>query len=170
MGAFSGLKSASRGYNSNTVREDCELVVRIDECSFFDTEASGEKWKNSLTILAVVSGEGFRVGETVHTFFNVSAGKQVFQRNLKGFLAGVLDVTDDEIGEDEAKVAVSEESPMKGLVTVLRCRMKTSQKTKDDDGNPVNYPVYAWTPCLDSEAILDAIGEEAVERFFPNGL
>lgn len=168
MGAFSGLKTASRGFQSNPLRPG-RYVVRIDECSFFDTEQKGEMWKNTLTILAVEEGD-HKPGEQVHTFFKVGAGKQVFQRNLKAFLAGVLDVADDEIGEEEGLEAASDGSPMLGLVTVVTARRQTSQKTKDEDGNPVQYTVYSWTPSLTDDEIREALGEEGMTRFFPNGL
>jgi len=168
MGAFQGLKDVSRGYNSNKVRPG-QYVVRIDGCDYFTTEQYGDKWKNTLTVLAVERGD-HKVGEQVHTFFSKSSGNKVFLRKLKGFLAGVNDVADDLITEAVAEEALGDESPMLGKVTVITVVEKTSQKTTDDDGNPVKYLEFSWSPELSDEEIVEAIGEEAVAQFFPNGL
>jgi hypothetical protein len=175
MGAFSGLKDASRGYQSNALQAG-KYVARIDECAFFDS-AKGEMWKNTLTILAIDPSTGptpHKVGEVVNTFFKVqtgAGGKNTFQGNLKAFLAGVLDVADDQIGEAEAGEACGEKSPMKGLVTVVTARRVVSQKTKDAvTGQPVSYVVYSWSPCLDAEQINAALSAEDLKRFFPSGL
>lgn len=168
MGAFSGLKDAKRGFSSNPLRPG-RYLARIDECAHFDTEQKGEMWKNTLTILAVEEGD-HKVGEQVHTFFKLSAGKQVFQRNLKAFIATVLDVDDEEIGEDEAKQISGEEQRMAGLVTVVTARKQTSKDGKDDDGKPRQYTVYSWSASLTNAEVAEAIGEEGVARFFPNGL
>ena len=86
-------------------------------------------------------------------------------------MPGGLDVADDEIGEEEADAALEgDDSPMVGLVTVVTGRTQASRTAKDDDGNPRKYVVYSWMPSLDDDEIVEAIGEEAVERFFPNGL
>lgn len=168
MGAFSGLKDAKRGFASNPLRPG-KYVCRIDGCDFFDTEQNGEMWKNTLTILAVEDGD-HKVGETVNTFFRVGAGKKTFQSNLKAFLAGVLDVDDEVIDEPQAMQATKEDSPMKGLVTVVTARQRTSKDKKDEKtGEPVQYTVYSWTPSLDDDGIIAAIGEEAYATFFPNG-
>lgn len=172
MGAFSGLKDASRGFSSNPIRAG-RYAVRIDGCDFFEARA-GEKWKNTLTVLAVEDGgeKPHKVGETVHTFFNCKAGKEgkeIFQRNLKSFMAGVLDVGDEEIGEDEATVASSDDSPLKGLVTIVTVRMQASKDKVDEQGNPRMYPVYGWDASLEPEQIEELLGEEGMAKFFPNG-
>jgi len=175
MGAFSGLKDASRAYQSNALQAG-KYVTRIDECAFFDS-AKGEMWKNTLTILAIDASTGptqHKVGEVVNTFFKVqtgAGGRNTFQGNLKGFLAGVLGVEDSAIGEAEAAQACSDQSPMKGLVTVVTARRVVSQKTKDAvTGQPVSYVVYSWSQLLDSAQITAALPAEDLKRFFPNGL
>lgn len=168
MGAFSGLKDAKRGFASNALQPG-KYVCRIDGCDFFDTEQKGEMWKNTLTILNVIDGT-HRVGEVVNTFFRVGAGKKTFQANLKGFLAGVLNVDDELIDEPQAMQATKEDSPMKGLVTVVTAQKRKSKEKKDEKtGEPVEYTVYSWSPSLDDAEILEAIGEEAYAQFFPQG-
>jgi hypothetical protein len=171
MGAFSGLRDASRGFSSNPLRPG-RYVVRIDSCDSFEAEQKGLMWKNTLTILAVEDGgeQPHKVGEQVHVFYKKGQYPKVFLQNIKGFMAGVLDVADDEIGEEEAEAALSDSSPMVGLVTVVTGRQQASKSSRDDDGNPRKYTVYSWQPSLDDEEIVEAIGEDGVERFFPNGL
>ncbi len=167
MGAFTGLKDAKRGFQSNPLKAG-KYVCRIDACDFFDTEQAGEMWKNTLTILAVEEGE-HKVGEIVNTFFRVGAGKSTFQSNLKAFLAGVLDVDDEAIDEASAMKATEENSPMRGLVTIVTARQRTSKKKVDDKtGEPVEYTVYSWSACLNDAEIVAAIGDEAYAQFFPN--
>jgi len=171
MGAFKGLKDAKRGFNSNPLRAG-RYVARIDSCDSFEAEQKGLMWKNTLTILAVEDGgeDPHKVGETVHVFFKKGQYPKVFLQNIKGFIAGVLDVADDEVGEEEAEAVLEDGGPLDGLVTVVTGRLQASKSSKDDDGNPIKYTVYSWQPSLDDDEILEAIGEEGVERFFPNGL
>lgn len=172
MGAFSGLRDAARGFSSNPLRAG-RYVARIDACDSFEAEQKGLMWKNTLTILAVEDGgeSPHKVGEQVHVFFKKGQYPKLFLQNIKSFMAGVLDVADDEIGEEEADSALDgDDSPMVGLVTVVTGRTQASRTAKDDDGNPRKYVVYSWMPSLDDDEIVEAIGEENVERFFPNGL
>ncbi len=168
MGVFSGLRDAARGFSSNPIRKG-RYVARIDACDSFEAETKGLMWKNTLTILAVEEGD-HKVGEQVHVFYSKGQYPKLFLQNIKTFMAGVLDVADDEIGEEEAETALSDDSPMVGLVTVVTAREQASKTKKDDDGNPRKYVVTSWQPSLDDEEILEAIGEEGVTRFFPNGL
>ncbi len=168
MGAFSGLRDAARGFSSNYLRPG-RYVVRIDACDSFDAEQKGKMWKNTLTILAVDEGD-HKVGEEVHVFFTKGQYPKLFLQNIKAFIAGVLDVNDDEVGEEEAEETLSEDSPMLGLVTVVTARQQASKSKKDDNGEPRKYTVYSWMPSMDDDEIVEAIGEEAVEKFFPNGL
>lgn len=168
MGAFSNLKDAKRGFSSNPIQPG-KYVVRIDGCDFFDTEQNGEMWKNTLTVLAVDEGS-HRVGEIVHTFFRMKAGKSTFQSNLKSFLATVLGVDDEQIDEEVAKIACSEGSPMKGLVTIVTAQQRNHKTAKDEKtGEAVQYTVVSWTACLTNDEIVTAIGDEAYATFFPNG-
>lgn len=169
--AFKGMKDASRGYSSNAVREG-RYLVRIDECSFFDTN-NGEKWKNTLTVLAVEDGD-HRVGEVINTFFKVGSGKiqlEIFQRNVKSFVAGVLDCADEDVDEDAIDTVLGEDNPLKGHVTFLSVTMRQSRdKIDEKTGEKALYPVYSWSPAYTPEEIRSALGEEGVARFFPNGL
>lgn len=165
MGAFSGMKDTSRGFQSNPLRGG-RYLCRIDECSFFDTDQNGEMWKNTLTILAVESGD-HKVGEVVHTFFSMKHGKNIFQRNLKSFLANVLDCDDNEIDEGATLQACSEDSPMKGLVTLVTGTKRNSKKVDPDTGDNYTYIVHGWAPSLSDDEIVDALSDEALERFFP---
>lgn len=170
--AFKGMKDATRGYSSNVVREG-RFLVRIDGCDFFDTN-NGEKWKNTLTILAV--GEGnHKVGEVVNTFWKVGSGKihlEIFQRNVKSFVAGVLDCADEDVGEEAIETVLSGESnPLLGHVTLLTVNMRQSRdKVDEKTSEKAWYPVLSWSPAYTPQEIRDAIGDEGVARFFPNGL
>jgi hypothetical protein len=168
MGAFSGLRDAARGFSSNPLRAG-RYVARIDSCDSFEAEQKGLMWKNTLTILAVEDGD-HKVGEQVHVFFKRGQYPKVFLQNIKSFIAGVLDVADDEVGEEEAETVLSDENPLEGLVTVVTGRQQASKSSRDDDGNPFMYTVYGWSASLDADEIAEAIGEQGVERFFPNGL
>lgn len=172
MGIFKDLNKTSRGYSTNYLREG-RYVVRIDECDMFTTDAEDTFWKTTLTILAVDEGgeDAHRVGEQVHIMVKRRPKyKEMFLQSVKGFIAGVLDVPDADVGEAEADAVLSDENPLAGLVAVVTARTQASKSAKDDDGNPIKYVVPAWQPSLDSEEIAAAIGEEAVERFFPSGL
>jgi len=168
MGAFSGLRDAARGFSSNPLRAG-RYVARIDSCDSFEAEQKGLMWKNTLTILAVEDGD-HKVGEQVHVFFKRGQYPKVFLQNIKSFIAGVLDVADDEVGEEEAEMVLSDENPVEGLVTVVTGRQQASKSSRDDNGNPFKYTVYSWGASLDDDEIVEAIGEEGVARFFPNGL
>lgn len=168
MGAFTGLRDAKRGFSSNPLRPG-RYLVRIDECSFFDTEQKGEMWKTTVTILSVEEGD-HKPGEQAHIFYKVSAGKKIFQQNVKAFICSVLDVDDSEIGEEEQVEITGEQQRMAGLVAVVSGVKQTSKEGKDEKGNPRQYTKYAWQPSLTNAEIVEAIGEDGVARFFPNGL
>lgn len=168
MGAFSGLRDAARGFTSNPLRPG-RYVARIDSCDSFEAEQKGLMWKNTLTILAVEDGD-HKVGEQVHIFYKRGQYPKVFLQNIKSFIAGVLDVGDDEVGEEEAETVLSDENPLEGLVTVVTGRQQASRSNRDEDGNPFKYTVYGYSASLSPGEIGEAIGEGGVERFFPNGL
>lgn len=169
--AFKGMKDATRGYNSNPVREG-RVLVRIDECSFFDTN-NGEMWKNTLTVLAVEDGD-HKPGDVVNTFWSVGSGqirRDIFQRNVKAFVAGVLDCQDEDVDEESIDAVLGNDNPLKGHVTLLTVNMRTSRdKVDEKTGQPKMYPVLSWSPAYTVEEIREAIGDEGVSRFFPNGL
>lgn len=179
MGAFDGLKDASRGYTSNSVKDGI-YAVRIDSSDFFETQ-NGESWKNSLTVLSIIEGsqrlsenqQDHRVGESVNTFFTCKAGKQgkeIFQRNLKAYMAGVLGCADDEIGQAEAEKASGEENVLGGLVTILTVRMQAHKTAKDEKtGDPVMYPIYSWSGMLTEDETKDVMTDEAFAKIFPKG-
>lgn len=170
--AFKGMRDATRGFSSNVVREGTYLV-RIDDCDFFET-SKGDKWKNTYTILAVQAGDN-KVGEVVNTFWNLKEGKigkDMFQGNIKGFVASVLDCADDQVGEEEIDKVLGEENPLKGHVVLLTSSRRQFKDGKLDErtGEVGTYPVYSFSKLYAPEEIKAAIGEEAVARFFPKGL
>jgi len=169
MGAFAGMNDATRGYVSNYLRPG-RYVARIDECASFEKEGVGRMWKTSLTILAVEDGD-HKVGEQVQTFFKLDPRyPKMFYGKIMGFIAGVLNVSDDEIGEEETEAVLGENNPLEGLVTVVTAVASASKKSKNEDGTPKMFTNYSWSASLDDDEIADAIGEEGIARFFPNGL
>lgn len=166
MGRFQGLDKATRGFASNRLREGT-YVVRVDECSYFNTEMYGESWKNSLTVLGVIVGD-HEVGEEVATTFRQR--NKSFNSNLCGFLAGITGANDEDVTEAHAEAALADNSPVKGLVCIVKAVKRTHRTAKNDDGTPVEYFVYTWEQAMSPDQIREAIGEEAVARFFPNGL
>lgn len=169
MGAFAGMNEATRGYVSNYVLPG-RYVVRIDECVDFEKEGVGKMWKNSLTVLAVQEGT-HKIGEQVQTFFKFDQRyPKMFFGKIMAFIAGVMGVTDEEVNEEETEQVLSEDNPLEGLVTILIATASASKKQKNEDGTPKMFTNYSWSEALDEDEILAAIGEEGVERFFPNGL
>lgn len=171
MGALSGLKKATRGYVSNYLQPG-SYIVRLDASQLFDSESKGEMWKNTLTVLAVEEGE-HKVGEEVHHFISMTKGdgaKKMFQQKLKAFIAGVLDCEDEDVDEAAAEKVCGDEQVMAGMVFRVQARNQASRKSKDEDGNPKVFTNYSWFPQMSPAEITEAIGEEAVAEFFPNGL
>jgi hypothetical protein len=166
---FDGLANATRGFSSNPLRHG-EYVVRLESCDFFNTEMKGNMWKNTLTILGVIDGD-HRVGEEVHTFYREAVGKSTFLGNLKGFLAGITGANDEDVTEADADKALEDGSPVEGLVFIVRGRQRASKNKKDDKtGEPLVYTLYDWNQAMTPEEISEAIGDEAVAKFFPSGL
>lgn len=172
MGAFSGMKDAKRGYNSNPLKEG-DYVARIDRCDFFESQQNGEFYKITLTLLA---GQGaHNEGEVVNVLFGRKHGNTQFLQNVKTFIAGVMDVDDSAIGEAETVRTLAEfegkagENILAGLVTRVKASRRASKK-KQEDGTPFEYSVYSWSPTLTDEDIKTALGPERLARFFPKGL
>lgn len=169
MGAFVGMNDATRGYVSNYLMPG-KVVVRIDGCVSFEKEGVGRMWKNDLTILAVEDGP-HKIGDQVQTFFKLDPRyPKMFYGKIMAFIAGVNGCTDEEVGEAETEEVLSENNPLEGLVTVVTAAASPSKKSTNEDGTPKMFTNYSWSESLDDEEILAAIGEEGVERFFPNGL
>lgn len=170
MGFFSGMSDATRGFSSNYLQAG-KYVVRIDDCVSFDKEGKGTMWKTTLTVLAVESGTEHKPGDEVHVFYKFDPRyPKMFFGKIMGFIAGVMDVEDSAIGEDETNDVLSDDNPMRGMVTVVTARNSPSAKSKNEDGTPKVFTNYSWSPRLSDEEIVAAIGEEAVVEFFPNGL
>lgn len=179
MGSFAEMKNAKRGYTSNRLVEG-DYLARIDSCEHFMASQSGEKYKVTLTILSVLSGD-HREGEVVTTTFSRNHGLGVYLSNIKTFIAGVLGCSDDQVDEAVTHRTCSTflhpdtgqptpgENMLSGLVTRVTAVELTSKK-KDEQGNPFAYSKYGWSPCLSKEEIQEQLGEERVKRFFPNGL
>jgi hypothetical protein len=170
MGFFSGMSDATRGFSSNFLTRG-KYVARIDDATSFEKEGKGRMWKTTLTILAVDGESEHKAGDEVHVFYKFDPRyPKMFFGKIIGFIAGVMDVADDAIGEDETNEVLSDNNPMVGMVTVVTARDQVSSKSKDEDGNPRVYTNYSWSARLSEEEIVAAIGEEGVEQFFPNGL
>lgn len=172
MGIFSGMESASRGYTSNFVQPG-RYIARIDDVTCFEKPGVGTLWKNTLTVLSVEAGdeESNRVGEQVQVYFKFDQRwPNMFLGKVKSFIAGVLGVSDDQVGEAEAEEASGENSPLVGLVTTLSAVASPSKRSTNPDGSPKLFTNYSWGRNLSADEIRSALSEEAVNRFFPNGL
>lgn len=167
MGIFSGMESASRGYTSNFVQPG-RYIARIDDVTCFEKAGVGTMWKNTLTVLSVEAGdEGSNaVGEQVQVYFKFDQRwPNMFLGKVKSFIAGVLGVSDDQVGEAEAEEASGENSPLVGLVTTLSAVATQSKRQPEK-----TFTNYSWGRNLSADEIRGALSEEAVSRFFPNGL
>lgn len=180
MGIFAGMKDAARGYSSNKLTEG-DYVARIDRCDLFKTDISGNVFKIALTILAVTDGP-HKAGEVVTvTFGDKRITEKQWLGNIKGFIAGVMNQDDARIGEAETFRTLAEfrddkgqtqqgENVLGGTVCRVRATQRPSKTSRDKEGNPFDYSVYSWSPALTPEEITQAIGADAVARFFPSGL
>jgi hypothetical protein len=167
------MADATRGFASNFLTPG-RYVARIEDCVSFEREGKGRMWKTTLTILAIDTMEqdnAHKVGDEVHVFYKYDPRyPKMFFGKIMGFIAGVMDVPDDAIGEEETNEVLSDDNPMRGMVTVVTARNSVSTKSKNEDGTPKVFTNYSWAPRLSDEEIVEAIGEDGVERFFPNGL
>ena len=173
MGFFSGMNDATRGFSSNLLGAG-RYVARIDDATTFEKEGKGRMWKTTLTILAIESqpeGSSYKPGDEVHIFYKYDPRfPKMFFGKIMSFIAGVMDVPDEAIGEAETNEVLSDDNPMRGMVTVVTARDKVSTNSRDDRGEPKVFTEYTFSPRLSDEQIVAAIGEEAVARYFPNGL
>jgi len=181
MGLFSGMKDAQRGFASNKLTEG-DYIVRIDKCDLFRTDISGNCFKITLTILAVSDGP-HKVGEVATVNFG---DKRITQKqwlgNIKGFIANVMNVADEAVGEKETLQTCDSflndagqiqkgENVLGGTVCRVKAIVRASKSARDPKtGEAFDYSVYVWSPSLTNEEIVQAIGAEGVKRFFPSGL
>jgi hypothetical protein len=174
MGLFSGMAGATRSFGSNKLTEG-DYVARIDGCDLFKTDMSGNCYKVTLTILAVLDGP-HKVGEVVTTTWGDKRAKTEKQwlGNIKAFIAGVMAVDDAKIGETETMATLPAEQGGQAVLNGTVCRIKAVRRTgksvDKETGQPFEYSLYTWAPSLNDEEIVQAIGAEGVKRFFPNGL
>ena len=173
MGLFSGMQGATRGFASNKLTLG-DYIVRVDGCDLFKTDISGNCFKITLSILAVLDGP-HKVGEVVTvTFGDKRITEKQWLGNIKGFIAGVMNVDDSNIGEAETMKTLSPPTGngvMNGTVCRVRALQRASKTARDQKtGEAFEYSVYSWFPALSDAEIVQAIGEEGVKRFFPSGL
>lgn len=173
MGIFAGMAGATRGFASNKLTVG-DYVVRIDKCDLFKTDISGNCYKITLSILAALDGP-HKAGEVVTvTFGDKRITEKQWLGNIKGFIAGVMNVDDSQIGEAETMQTLDApqgNGVMNGTVCRVRALERPSKSARDQKtGEAFSYSVYSWFPALTNEEIVQAIGEEGVKRFFPNGL
>lgn len=181
MGLFSGMKEASRGFASNKLTQG-DYIARVDRCDTFKTDISGNCYKITLTILAVLDGP-HKAGEVATvTFGDKRVTEKQWLGNIKGFIAGVMNQDDSKIDGDATMRTLAEfkddkgntvqgENVLGGTVTRVRAIQRASKSSKDkNSGEAFNYSVYTWSAALSDDEIVKAIGEEGVARFFPNGL
>lgn len=173
MGFFSGMNEATRGFSSNILHAG-RYVARIDDATTFEKEGKGRMWKTTLTILAIESqseGSPQKPGDEVHIFYKYDPRyPKMFFGKIMSFIAGVMDVPDEAIGEAETNEVLGDDNPMRGMVTVVTARAKPSTNQKAEDGSPRMFTEYSFSPRLSDDEIVAAIGEDAVARYFPNGL
>lgn len=167
MGTFSGMAGAKRGFVSNPLK-DGDYVVRIDKCSHFEAKQTGEKFKVDVTILAVNRGS-MKEGEVASVTYSKQHGLDLFLGNIKGFIAGVMNVPDDAVGENETLQCLEPQNILAGTVARVRADARASKK-KDERGENFSYQVYTWHPSLDKAEIEKALGPDRVKKHFPNGL
>lgn len=174
MSLFSGMKGAKRGYQGTKLSEG-DYFVRVDRCDTFETDISGNCYKITLTILAVNDGT-HKEGEVVTVVFgDKRVTKAQWYGNIKGFIANVMSVEDEAVGEAETVATLHQELGGQNVLGGTVCRVKairrTSKKSKNDKGEPFEFSVYNWSPAIvDNEEIRQVLGEERVKRYFPNGL
>ena len=174
MSLFSGMKGAKRNFQSAKLIEG-DYFVRIDNCETFETDISGNCYKILLTILAVNDGT-HKEGEVLTVVYGEKSAqtKANWYGNIKGFIATVMGVADDAVGEAETVATLTKELGGQNVLGGTVCRVKAmrrvSKKNRDEKGNPREFTVYNWGLALSSEEIPGVLGEERVKRFFPNGL
>ena len=98
--------------------------------------------------------------------------QEIYQRNVKAFVAGVLDCADEEVDTEDLDVVLDDATnPLKGYVCLLTVTMRQSRdKIDEKTGEKAWYPVLSWSAAYTPEEITEAIGEDGLTRFFPNGL
>lgn len=173
------MKDAKRGYSSNKLGAG-DYIARVDRCDLFETDVMGECFKITLTLLATING-AHKEGEVVTVIFGSKSGtKKQWFGNIKGFIATVMGQADDAIDEGATVRTLAEfekdgklvagENVLGGTVCRVRSTPRVSKKSKNDDGSSREYFVYSWAPAMENEEIRQALGDERVTRFFPNGL
>jgi len=169
MGMFSGMGSATRGYQSNVLKEG-EYLVRIDSCEHFEAKNKGEGFKTTLTILNVLSGTNHRPGEVVNTVWLKKGEVQMWLGNIKGFIAGCLGVEDARVDETVATEVAGPNNPLKGQVTKVKAITRVSKKKDEKTGEFFNYTLYSWSAVLTPDELRAALPAEDLQRFFPSGI
>jgi len=175
MGRFSGMKNARRGFQSNAVRPG-RYLVRIDEACAFNSPNKGEMVKMTLTVLLAEDGD-HKQGEQVHVFHkrgSTATELQVFLGNIKTTLCSIFDIdkeTEESMSEAEweenAEKAFSEQNPQDSPLVGHVCLLTVA--LRDNRDKTGKYPTYSWSAYYEPKQIAEALSEEEIAKFFPNG-
>jgi hypothetical protein len=171
---FAGIKNAKRGFNNVKLTEG-DYIVRIDRCDTFETDIMGECYKVQLTILAALDGP-HKEGEVVTIIHSMQSAKTKTQwfANIKSFIGGVMNVTDDQIDEAATAATLHQDlggqNILGGTIFRIKAVRRLSKKSRDERGNPFEYSAYSWGVALENAEIVQALGAERIKKFFPNGL
>ena len=108
---------------------------------------------------------GHAVGEEVSHM--MMAKHESFLSNVKGFISNVLDMPDDDIGEEEAVAVCADDQPLAG--SIIEVAARNTKTRAGNDFTVVNYK--GEVPKEDLLGIWEAMGEEGEvlkARFFPD--
>jgi len=161
-GLFSGIKEAKVNVSSEYIRPG-RYLMRIDATKYLQTRKSGDGVAAEMTVVHVFdndTGRGHSAGAEVSQLFLKKS--EYFFSDVKSFVGAVMEVDPAVIGTEEATQVFDGSNPLAGMVVEVSARQITTQK------NSV-FTKVSFIRHVPPAEVLTQIGEEACERFFPQG-
>lgn len=147
---------------------DGEYLARVENAKIGRNRKKAELAFMEVTIVKVLSeASNHRVGQTVSRAVHVT--HDYFMSEVVNFLKGVIGPEVGELDDEELQELCSEmfphvdegkDSPLKGSIVELNAWQTKTQEGKD-------FTKIAWRTGPPANQIVDVLGEQTADRFFP---
>lgn len=142
MGAFSGIKDAQQMGGGRRL-EVGNYELEIDTVRFFTSRKDGSSPIFAVDFKVTESDNpAFKKNDRIGWMTQKGKFKDYFLADIKSFIAAVMNVKDDIIGEEEAEEVVSEDQPLRGRK--VRCNVVPGKKRNPETNE--FYTKYIFAP------------------------
>lgn len=164
-GIFSNIGKAKAMLDANYIRPG-KYWMLINKCKV-DSDRKGVAFiANEFTVIRALdndNGQGHRLREDVCQL--VKQTNDYFLSEVKSFVAGVMGIQAEDVGEDDALLVYDpEKQPLVGYVVEVHARNITLKDSNKD------FTRVTYKREVKPQELLEGLDPEIISRYFPNGV